>query len=45
VPLGLAIGLRLASGRDLVVNAHKGADWNQKSAGELCSAIGDDIVW
>jgi len=45
LPLGLAVGLRVEGGRESVVDAHVGADSSPESAGELRSAVGDDIVW
>jgi hypothetical protein len=43
--LGLAVGLRVDRCRELVVDAHVGADSSPEWAGELCSTVGDDIVW
>jgi len=43
--LGLVVGLRVEGGRESVVDAHVGADSSPESAGELGSAVGDDIVW
>jgi hypothetical protein len=43
--LGLAVGPPVECGQESVVNAHVGADWSPDSAGELRSAVGDDIVW
>jgi hypothetical protein len=45
LPLGLAVGLRVESSRELVVDAHVGADSSPELAGELRSAVSDDIVW
>jgi len=42
--LGLAVSLRVEGGRELVVEAHVGADSSPNMACELRSADGDDIV-
>ena len=45
LPLSLAVCLRWEGGQESVVDAHVGADTSPESAGAVCSAVGDDIVW
>jgi len=45
LPLGQAFGLRVEGGQESVVDTHVGADSSPELAGELRSAVGDNIVW
>jgi len=44
LPFGLAVCLVVEGGQESIVDTHVGEDSSRESAGELRSAVGDDVV-